>query len=203
MGRGMPRPYNTCDSEQKYLPQREKLRKLMGRGMPRPYNICDSEQEVLAAVGEVTQTNGLRHAATVQHLQLLAEVLAAAEKVTQNQWVAACRDRTTPATHSRSTYRSGRSYAKLMGRGMPRPYNICDSEQKYLPQREKLRKTNGSRHAATVQHLQLLAEVLTATEEVTQNNGSRHAATVQPLLPPSLSISLHSHSLQTIQTTHL
>ena len=147
----------------------------MGRGMPRPYNICDSEQEVFAAAEEVTQTNGSRHAATVQHLRLRA----------------------------RSTCRSGRSYAKLMGRGMPRPYNICDSEQKYLPQREKLRKTNGSRHAATVQHLQLLAEVLTATEEVTQNNGSRHAATVQPLLPPPLPVSLHSHSLQTIQTTHL
>ncbi len=93
--------------------------------MPRPYNTCDSEQEVLAAAGEVTQ----------------------------NQWVAACRDRTTSATPSRS----------------------------YLPQRKKLRKTNGSRHAATVQHLQLLAEVLAAAGEVTQTNGSRHAATVQHL----------------------
>ena len=128
MGRGMPRPYNTCDSEQevlaaagevtenqwvaacrdrttsatqskKYLPQRKKLRKLMGRGMPRPYNTCDSEQKLLAA----------------------------AEEVTQNQWVAACRDRTTSATQSRSTCRSGRSYAKPMGRGMPRPYNTCNS----------------------------------------------------------------------------
>ena len=115
--------------------------------MPRPYNTCDSEQKLLAA----------------------------AEEVTQNQWVAACRDRTTSATQSK----------------------------KYLPQREKLRKTNGSRHAATVQHLQLLAEVLAAAEEVTQTNGSRHATTVQPLLPPPLPVSLHSHSLQTIQTTHL
>ena len=83
--------------------------------MPRPYNTCDSEQEVLAAAGEVTQTNGSRHAATVQHLRLLAEVLAAAGEVTQNQWVAACRDRTTPATPSRSTCRSGRSYANRWG----------------------------------------------------------------------------------------
>ena len=76
----------------------------MGRGMPRPYNTCDSEQEVLAAAGEVTE----------------------------NQWVAACRDRTTPATQSRSYLQQREKLRKLMGRGMPRPYNICDSEQEVL-----------------------------------------------------------------------
>ena len=72
--------------------------------MPRPYNICDSEQEVFAAAEEVTQTNGSRHAATVQHLRLRAEVLAAAGEVTQNQWVAACRDRTILASSAPSRF---------------------------------------------------------------------------------------------------
>ena len=40
----------------------------MGRGMPRPYNICDSEQEVLTAAEEVMPTDGARHATTVQSL---------------------------------------------------------------------------------------------------------------------------------------
>ena len=86
---------------------------------------------------------------------------------------------------------------------MPRPYNICDSEQEVLAAAGEVTQTNGSRHAATVQHLQLLAEVLTAAEEVMPTDGARHATTVQSLLPPPLPVSLHSHSLQTIQTTHL
>lgn len=62
-----------------------------------------------------------------------------------------------------------------MGRGIPRPYNICDSEQ----------------------------EVLAEAGEVMPTDGARHATTVQHLLPPPHPVSLHSHSLQTIQTTHL
>ena len=66
--------------------------------MPRPYNTCDSEQKLLAAAEEVTQTNGSRHAATVQHLRLRARSTCRSGRSYANRWVAACCDRTTLAS---------------------------------------------------------------------------------------------------------
>ena len=57
----------------------------------------------------------------------IAKVTFTAHSIMANQWVAACRDRTTPDPHSSSNFRRAFYNGKSMGRGMPRPYNTCSS----------------------------------------------------------------------------
>ena len=100
----------------------------------------------------------------------IAEVTSYTEERTAYYWVAACRDRTTPSTHSNNDFNQRRATAThsrsnfirrkkngiLMGRGMPRPYNNCTPKQQQLqPTKEQLRphsNYNFNRRRTTAPH---------------------------------------------------
>ena len=57
----------------------------------------------------------------------IAEVTSTAERRMANYWVAKDVRSRHAATHSRSNFNHRKKNGRLLGRGMPRPYNTFDS----------------------------------------------------------------------------